>query len=110
MGRRSAMKRADISCPYPDDQQLLVDMCRLATIMEESAAALYSRTTSSLNELYLKADQIYTSLRDFFQRAGLGSLGPRQGSNATVAFEMCTSLMLNLCKWLSVTCDVVVLN
>ncbi|KAF5674446.1 C6 zinc finger domain-containing protein [Fusarium circinatum] len=55
VGRKGILKRSDISCQYPDDQPMLVDLCSLASILEEmyeSTRKLHLRIWGDFEDLW----------------------------------------------------------
>ncbi|EWZ82495.1 hypothetical protein FOWG_14157 [Fusarium oxysporum f. sp. lycopersici MN25] len=52
VGRKGIIKRSDISCQHPDDQPMLVDLCNLAAIQEESTSCPNGRRYCLLSQMY----------------------------------------------------------
>ncbi|KAL7765836.1 hypothetical protein ACKLNR_003752 [Fusarium oxysporum f. sp. zingiberi] len=52
VGRKGIIKRSDISCQYPDDQPMLVDLCNLAAIQEEATSCPNGQRYCSLSQMY----------------------------------------------------------
>ncbi|EMT67082.1 hypothetical protein FOC4_h10017129, partial [Fusarium odoratissimum] len=52
VGRKEIIKRSDISCQYPDDQPMLVDLCNLAAIQEEATSCPNGQRYCSLSQMY----------------------------------------------------------
>ncbi|KAJ5365459.1 fungal-specific transcription factor domain-containing protein [Penicillium concentricum] len=85
VGRKSTIRVADVACPYPDGRPVLVDLCRLAAIIEEAAELIYSHKASSLRNLYTTAQSLHTRLQQCAERFGLGSVTTAQkGTTAEV--------------------------
>ena len=95
MGRKSAMKMADISSPLPDNKLEIVGLSQLAHIVEDGAEAIYGRQCDSLLELYFAAERIHVRLRRFAEQFGLG-LAPIKGQR--VIDSDVASLQLHHCK------------
>ncbi|KAH7212180.1 hypothetical protein DER44DRAFT_808006 [Fusarium oxysporum] len=51
VGRKEIIKRSDISCQYPDDQPMLVDLCNLAAIQEEATSCPNGQRYCSLSQI-----------------------------------------------------------
>ncbi|KAG7417750.1 hypothetical protein Forpe1208_v004430 [Fusarium oxysporum f. sp. rapae] len=52
VGRKGIIKRSAISCQYPDDQPMLVDLCNLAAIQEEATSCPNGQKYCSLSQMY----------------------------------------------------------
>ncbi|KAF5571367.1 C6 zinc finger domain-containing protein [Fusarium phyllophilum] len=54
VGRKGILKRSDISCQYPDDQPMLVDLCNMASILEmyENTRKLHLRAWGAFEDLW----------------------------------------------------------
>lgn len=74
MGRASALKFADITCQFPDDCPVLINLCEIARIAEYNAEEMYQRKSESLQLLCSTAERTYTQLRQFAERAGIGAM------------------------------------
>ncbi|KAH6658428.1 hypothetical protein BKA67DRAFT_214024 [Truncatella angustata] len=87
LGRESALKMSDISASFPDDQPVLVGLCRLAQIAEDGARVIYGRRYESLGQLYVAAEKIGARLREFADQYGIGSasLAHKHKSRGAVA-------------------------
>ncbi|KAL6405432.1 C6 zinc finger domain protein [Ilyonectria robusta] len=78
VGRRSVIRREDIGCPHPAGQQLLVNLCDLAVIVEDSARSLWLGKSESLSQLYQTAQELYERIRRWGQTVGIGAIHPRR--------------------------------
>lgn len=74
-GREGALKMSEISASFPDDQPVLIGLCRLAQIAEDGTKAIYGRRYESLGQLYVAAEKIGVRLREFAEQSGIGSAG-----------------------------------
>ncbi|KAH7148164.1 c6 zinc finger domain-containing protein [Fusarium sp. MPI-SDFR-AT-0072] len=73
LGRKSALKMSDISCPLPKEQPELVSFCRLSIIIEEAVDKIYNRRSESLLQLYEKAEGVHAQLLHYADKFGIAS-------------------------------------
>ncbi|RKK09284.1 hypothetical protein BFJ66_g15253 [Fusarium oxysporum f. sp. cepae] len=73
LGRKSALKMSDISCPLPKERPELVRFCRLSIIIEEVVDTLYNRRSESLLQLYEKAEGVHAQLLHYAEKFGIAS-------------------------------------
>lgn len=66
---------SEISTSFPDEQPVLIGLCRLAQIAEDGAKAVYGHRYNSLGQLYVAAEKIGARLREFAEQSGIGSAG-----------------------------------
>ncbi|KAK1700944.1 hypothetical protein BDP55DRAFT_538952 [Colletotrichum godetiae] len=93
VGRRSSMQKSDFeSCPYPDGQPTLMALCQFANILEEAIESIYNKRTDSLRQLYGKAEKLYSHVRQYGEKWGLGTAASVQRVDAWNAE---TSLLLH---------------
>ncbi|KAH8700460.1 fungal-specific transcription factor domain-containing protein [Talaromyces proteolyticus] len=92
VGRKSMMREIDVLLPYPEKQTTLVNLCRFASIIEEAVEAIYSRRSESLRNLYTTAQGMYTKLRQYADREGIGSAAIPQYNTPS---EAMSTLMLH---------------
>ncbi|RSL43757.1 hypothetical protein CEP54_014960 [Fusarium duplospermum] len=62
LGRPNTMRKSDITCPYPDNQPLLVDQSIIADAVEKATAFLYDNRSDSLLQLYNMVQDIHHRL------------------------------------------------
>lgn len=86
------MTKADISCPFPDDQPVLVKHCQFAVILEQACDLIYTKKPQTLHQLYATAENLYTQLRQWSDQCGLRSGGR---GNSELELNPVTRLMLN---------------
>ena len=84
MGRTSCLKLADISCPFPNGDSLIVGLCHMARIMESAAELMYGRRTGSLRQLYMTAEKVHNQLREFAQTHHIASAHVERNNENTV--------------------------
>ncbi|KAF5612651.1 C6 zinc finger domain protein [Fusarium tjaetaba] len=73
LGRKSALKMSDISCPLPKERPELVSFCRLSIIIEEAVDKIYDRRSESLLQLYEKAEDVHAQLLHYADKFGIAS-------------------------------------
>ncbi len=73
MGRESALRLEDISCPFPSDLSTPSGLCQLASIAEDAAEAIYGRRYGSLTQLHTAAEAILRRLHSFSHKFSIGS-------------------------------------
>ncbi|KAF5261783.1 hypothetical protein FOXYS1_7513 [Fusarium oxysporum] len=73
LGRKSALKMSDISCPLPKERPELVSFCRLSIIIEEAVDKIYNRRSESLLQLYEKAEGVHAQLLHYADKFGIAS-------------------------------------
>ncbi|KAI1264454.1 hypothetical protein F5Y18DRAFT_82065 [Xylariaceae sp. FL1019] len=72
LGRESTILKASIRVPLPEQHHVLVGLCKLAQIVEDGVAAIYSLPGSSLWKLYQVASEIYDRLQVCAGELGIG--------------------------------------
>ena len=80
MGRKSALRLEDISCPFPSDLSTPSGLCQLASIAEDAAAAIYGRRYGSLTQLHTAAEAILRRLHSFAHKFSIGSYSANASS------------------------------
>lgn len=80
VGRETSLKMADISTPFPDNQEFLVSLSQLAHIVEKLRTTIYTQRYDSLRKLYQAAEAIHAQLRKFAEEHGIG--GAQETDNA----------------------------
>lgn len=73
VGRNITLRKSDITCPYPQEQHVLVSLCRLAVMVEDVVISIYSRKTETLWQLYEIAQKLLFRLREYGDELGLGT-------------------------------------
>lgn len=72
VGRETSLKMADISTPFPEDQDFLVSLSQLSQIIEKLRTTIYTQRYDSLRKLYQAAEAIHAQLRNFAEKHGIG--------------------------------------
>ncbi|RBQ80115.1 hypothetical protein FVER14953_21717 [Fusarium verticillioides] len=73
LGRKSALKMSDISCPLFKERPELVSFCQLSIIIEEAVDKIYNRRSESLLQLYEKAEGVHAQLLHYAGKFGIAS-------------------------------------
>ncbi|KAJ9141826.1 C6 zinc finger domain containing protein [Pleurostoma richardsiae] len=99
LGRKSALKMSDISCPMPKGRPEIVRFCRLSSIIEEAVDTIYGRRSESLLQLYEKAEAVHVRLLQCAEEFGIASASTGQNSGQ---LDDLGSLMLHNWYYLAV--------
>ncbi|CAN8099282.1 unnamed protein product [Discula destructiva] len=82
VGREASLKMAEISIPFPDDQEHLVSISRLAHVAEKLRTTIYTERYDSLRKLYRAAEAIHAQLREFAEMHGIGGAQDTDGATS----------------------------
>lgn len=101
VGRENALRMADISSPFPENQPLLVAAAGLAHIAEAMSRTIYTQRYDSLRKLYTAAETIHAQLKAWADQHGIlgsaheGDSGAQQHRYALASPENPASLILH---------------
>ncbi|KAI1492765.1 hypothetical protein F5X96DRAFT_624785 [Biscogniauxia mediterranea] len=87
LGRESTIKKANIRTPFPDDQPLLVGLCKLAEIAEECAHVVYGQQRTSLWQLHVTAEKIHRKLKACAEELSIGPASPGHPQSNAKRFQ-----------------------
>lgn len=87
------MRKDDLTCPYPDNQPLLVDQCHVAAAMEDASASIYSKQFDSLLQLYIIVEGLQNRLLRSCKRLGAEALNAAWQASQTEV--LCQVALLN---------------
>ncbi|KAI1501203.1 hypothetical protein F5X99DRAFT_383700 [Biscogniauxia marginata] len=87
LGRESTIKKANIRSPFPDNQPLLVGLCKLAEIAEECAHVIYGQQRTSLWQLHITAEKIHRKLKACAEDLSIGPASPGHSQSVSTRFQ-----------------------
>ncbi|RBA20883.1 hypothetical protein FPRO05_08330 [Fusarium proliferatum] len=93
VGRKGIIRRSDISCDYPDNQPMLVDLCNLAAIQEQATSCPNGQKYCTLSQMYENTRKLHLQVWGVCEDLWFGPSPLRcQGSGAD---EMARLLVCN---------------
>lgn len=97
LGRICAVRRSDITCPFPEGEQFLAQSARLLDIAMQGAEMMYGNRRLSLWETWKAAESVHSDLRRFAEETGLAFASrhhDQEASRRPMQMTTLTSCML----------------
>ncbi|QGI63682.1 hypothetical protein CEK26_007633 [Fusarium fujikuroi] len=94
VGRKGIFRRSDISCDYPDNEPMLIDLCNLTAIQEQATSCPNGQKYCTLSQMYENTRKLHLQVWGVCEDLWFGPSPLRcQGSGAD---EMARLLVCNV--------------